>query len=59
MISVIFETVLFALTMHVAISRSRIRAGKEVMGGLLLTLFRDGILYFLAVSGEDIPFTLF
>lgn len=45
--SVIFETVLFALTMHVAVSRM---SAREDISDLLLTLFRDGILYFLAVS---------
>lgn len=53
--SVIFETVLFALTMHVAVSRM---SAREDISDLLLTLFRDGILYFLAVSGRGVPFNL-
>lgn len=47
--SVLFESALFFLTMYAAISKM---TAHEAVGDLLLKLIRDGILYFLAVTGK-------
>lgn len=51
MASVLFEGTLFFLTMYAAIKK--MKTGEDI-GDLLLKLFRDGILYFVAVSGKFI-----
>ncbi|KAF7980059.1 hypothetical protein HWV62_39836 [Athelia sp. TMB] len=45
--SVLFEAMLFSLTLFVAIGRM---GAREHANDLLMKLFRDGILYFVAVS---------
>lgn len=47
--SIMFETILFSLTMWVAISR--VSTG-EGISALCMTLFRDGTLHFVAVACE-------
>ena len=52
MFSVLFEAMLFGLTFFVAIGRM---GAREHANDLIMKLFRDGILYFLAVSGKSNP----